>query len=227
MAKIGIIQPDTLRQRVEDVLRDAITSGVYRPGERLVERKLCEDLGVSRASVREALRKLEAEKLVNIIPHRGPVVAIISLEDARQLYELRTLLEGFAASGFVGNASPAQIADCETAAAELHIAAERQDQNGVLQAKAKLYNTILGNCGNAHVWETLRGLHSRINLLRATSLMDADRLPKSLAEIDALIQAIKDRDAKKAGKIARLHVRNASQVAFRYLEEQVSNPDTP
>lgn len=167
---------------------------------------------------------LEAEKLVNIVPHRGPVVATISLEDARQLYELRTLLEGFAASGFVNNASSAKIADCEIAAAELRIAAERQDQNGVLKAKAKLYDTILGNCGNAHVWETLRGLHSRVNLLRATSLMDADRLPKSLAEIDALIQAFKDRDAEKAGEIARLHVNNASKVAFRYLKEQVSDP---
>lgn len=220
MTKIGVIQPDTLRHRVEDALRDAITSGIYRPGKRLIERELCEDLGVSRASVREALRRLEAEKLVNIVPHRGPVVATISLEDARQLYELRTLLEGFAASGFVRKATSEQIADCETAAAELRIAAERQDQNGVLQAKAKLYDTILGNCGNIHVWETLRGLHSRVNLLRATSLMDTDRLPKSLTEIDALIRAFKDRDAKKAGKIARLHVENASQVAFRYLEEQ-------
>lgn len=220
MAKVGVIHPDTLRQRVEGALRNAITTGVYRPGERLVERELCEDLGVSRASVREALRKLEAEKLVNIVPHRGPVVATISLEDARQLYELRSLLEGFAANGFVGRASDEQIADCETAAADLRRAAEGQDQSGVLQAKARLYDTILGNCGNTHVWEILRGLHSRINLLRATSLMDEQRLPKSLAEIDSLIQAFKDRDAEKAEEISRLHVRNASQVAFGYLAAQ-------
>lgn len=227
MAKVSVIHPDTLRQRVEDALRNAITTGIYQPGERLVERELCEDLGVSRASVREALRKLEAEKLVIIVPHRGPMVATISLEDARQLYELRSLLEGFAASGFVRRASEEEIADCEAAAVDLRFAAERHDQNGVLQAKAKLYDTILGNCGNTHVRETLRGLHSRINLLRATSLMDAERLPKSLAEIDSLIQAIKDREAEKAAEISRLHVENASQVAFGYLKARDTEASAP
>ena len=77
MNKISAIQPDTLRRKVEDAVREAITSGVYAPGERLIERELCEGLGVSRASVREALRRLEAEKLVHTVPHRGPVVASI------------------------------------------------------------------------------------------------------------------------------------------------------
>ena len=220
MAKIGIIQPDTLRQKVEDAVRHAITTGLYLPGERLVERVLCEELGVSRASVREALRKLEAEKLVEIIPHKGPVVATISLDEARQLYALRAILEGFAAREFALKGSDDDIADFAKAAKGLRQAVRGRSREDVLKAKTNLYDIMLANCGNALVHEILRGMHSRINILRATSLVDADRLPKSLAEINALNAAFQKRDADAAQEIASEHVRNASVVALRYLEEQ-------
>src|ERR1700744_223015 len=87
----------TVRSRVAQKLREAITSGTLRPGQRLVERELCQMTGVSRPSIREALRLLEAEGPVKKVPHRGPVVSPISLDEARQLYAARALLEGFVA----------------------------------------------------------------------------------------------------------------------------------
>jgi len=84
----------TLRLRVEDNIREAISSGSFRPGEKLVERKLCESMGVGRTSVREALRQLEADGIITSVPHRGPTVSTISIDEGRQLYELRALLEG-------------------------------------------------------------------------------------------------------------------------------------
>lgn len=96
-AEMGLVRPETLRHQVENVLRQAITSGRFAPGARLIERELCETLGVSRTSVREALRRLEAEKLVRSVPHKGPVVAIMSKQEATELYAIRRLLEGFAA----------------------------------------------------------------------------------------------------------------------------------
>src|SRR5215471_19681693 len=86
----------TVRAMVAQKLREAIMSGRLKPGQRLVERELCEMTGVSRPSIREALRLLEADGLVNTVPHRGPVVSTISLEEARQLYAARAVLEGFA-----------------------------------------------------------------------------------------------------------------------------------
>ena len=86
----------TVRSMVAQKLREAIMSGTLKPGQRLVERELCEMMGVSRPSIREALRVLEADGLVNTVPHRGPVVSTISLEEARQLYAARAVLEGFA-----------------------------------------------------------------------------------------------------------------------------------
>src|ERR1700752_3418040 len=86
----------TVRAMVAQKLREAIMSGTLKPGQRLVERELCEMMGVSRPSIREALRLLGADGLVNTVPHHGPVVCTISLEEARQLYAARAVLEGFA-----------------------------------------------------------------------------------------------------------------------------------
>lgn len=219
-ARIAVVQPDTLRRQVENAVRQAIISGRYSPGERLVERELCEGLGVSRTSVREALRKLEAEKLVQIIPHKGPVVATISVDEARELYALRGVLEGFAAREFALNGGTAALAEFASASRELRAAAETGETEKVLEAKGKLYDIMLGNCGNHLVSEILQSLFSRINLLRATSLMHPDRLPHSLAEIDKLADALQARDADAAQALASLHVANACRVALKKLAER-------
>src|SRR5438445_7587472 len=86
----------TVRSMVTQKLREAIMSGTLKPGQRLIERELCEMTGVSRPSIREALRALEADGLVNTVPHRGPVVSTIILEEAKQHYAARVVLEGIA-----------------------------------------------------------------------------------------------------------------------------------
>ena len=221
-ARVAALQPDTLRRQIENAVRLAIMSGKYAPGDRLIERELCEDLGVSRTSLREALRKLEAEKLVEIVPHKGPVVAIISIEEARELYAVRGLLEGFAAHEFAIKGSDEALDEFARGAELLREHALSGDTAKVLEAKSSLYNIMLGNCGNDLVREVLQSLFSRINILRATSLMHPNRISHSLAEIDALAAALKQRDAEGAQKIASLHVTNAAVVAMQLLEKQRS-----
>lgn len=219
-ARVTALQPDTLRRQIENAVRQAITSGKYQPGVRLVERELCEELGVSRTSLREALRKLEAEKLVEIVPHKGPVVAVISLEEARELYALRGVLEGFAAREFALSGSDEAIREFSRGAEVLRHHALSGEKSKVLEAKSSLYNIMLGNCGNNLVREVLQSLFSRINILRATSLMHPNRIEQSLAEIDALAAALEKRDADEASRVASLHVMNACVVAMKLLEEQ-------
>jgi len=216
----AVLRADTLRRQIENAVRSAITSGRYPPGSRLVERELCEELGVSRTSLREALRKLEAEKLVEIVPHKGPSVASISTEEAREIYALRGLLEGFAAHEFALSGTDEAIEEFAQGAIELRRQAEAGSTSGVLEAKSRLYNLMLGNCGNKLVWEVLQSLFSRVNILRATSLMQPDRISQSLAEIDALTEALKARDPDRAQKLASLHVQNACTVAVKLLAAQ-------
>ena len=217
------VKAETLRSQVENQLRQAIVGGILKPGQKLVERELCDMLGVSRPSLREALRALEAEKLIVNVPHRGPEVATMSLAQARDLYAMRRLLEGFAAHEFTRLASDEQVKALTKAVKRLREAGQKNNRAGVLEAKSTFYAILLGGCGNALVQEILGGLLSRVSLLRATSLMLPDRLPRSLDEIDALLQCIQTKDAAGAQRIADQHVRNAEQAALGVFE-QLSHP---
>lgn len=214
------VKPETLRTLVENQLRNAIVSGQLKAGEKLVERQLCESMGVSRPSLREALRKLEAEKLIVTVPHRGPEVVSISLQEARDLYALRRELESFAAQEFTRLASEEDIARLAAAVQQLRAAAKKKSQPGVLKAKADFYAVLLGGCGNVLVAEILGGLLSRVSLLRSISLMLPDRLPGSIEEISALLVCITRRDAAGAQASARQHVLAAETAALGVFERQ-------
>lgn len=220
---LKLVKPETLRSQVENHLRQAIVTGQLKAGEKLVERELCEMLGVSRPSLREALRKLEAEKLIVNVPHRGPEVASITLDEARDLYALRRLLESYAAHEFARLASPEEIKNLGKVVKRLRDAGKKNSREGVLQAKAEFYSILLGGCGNSLVHEILGGLLSRVSLLRSTSLMLPDRLPRSLQEIDTLLECIQNRDAKGAQEISHKHVLNAEQAALGVFEQQLSS----
>jgi len=215
---------ETLRSQVEKHLRQAILNGDLQPGEKLIERELCEQLGVSRPSVREALRKLEAEKLIVIVPHRGPEVASMTLEESQDLYAMRRLLESFAAHEFTRLASDKQVKQLAKTVKRLTEAGKKNSRGGVLAAKAEFYEILLGGCGNQLIEEILGGLLSRVSLLRAKSLMLPDRLPQSLEEIQTLLGYIEARDAKGAQKISYKHVLNAEVAALGVFRLQ--HPET-
>ena len=210
-------KPVTLRESVESFLREAIMQGRLRGGERLREQELCEQLGVSRSTLREALRRLEAERLITIEPHRGPRVTQMSEKEARDLYALRALLEGYAAHEFAQRASESQIEQLGNEVQSLHQAARAKDQARLLQAKQRFYDVLLDGCDTGLMSDMLLGLLSRISLLRATSFSHPDRLPQSLKEIDGIYRCIQRRDADGAQHHARIHVANAERAALAML----------
>lgn len=220
-------RPDSLRDQIVQILREAITSGRFKPGEKLVERELCEMLGISRTSLREALRQLEAEKLITNKLHRGPAVATMSVAEARELYAVRALLESYAVFEFSQRASDEQVRLLGHTVASLHEAAATGDKKKLLLAKAAFYDVILAGCGNELVKEMLIGMLSRINLLRSTSFSQPDRLRQSLKEIDQLFKLIEKRDAPAAQEAAKLHIINAQQAALAVLKQQETELSTP
>lgn len=213
-------KPSTLRSRVEEYLRTAIMQGRIKGGDRLREHELCEQLSISRPTLREALRTLEAERLITIEPHRGPTVVRITAKAARDLYALRALLEGYAAHEFARLASEADMERLRLAVAALREQAGKGDQAGLLTAKREFYDVLLDGCDNALVKDMLPGLLSRINLLRATSFGSPQRLPQSLTEIDRIFACIKARDPEGAQAAARDHIVNAERTALDVLRRQ-------
>lgn len=222
-----LTRPLSLRNHVEQFLREAIMTGRLAAGEKLVERELCELLNVSRTSLREALRQLEAEKLIVNKLHQGPSVAVVTLKDAQELYAVRALLESYAVQLFTQQATDAQIDALGDAVESLHAAGSTSDRKQLVQAKERFYDVILSGANNHLIREMLTGMLARVNLLRATSLSQSERLPVSLEEIRRLFKLIQQRDAQAAREAAYNHVLNAQKAALAVLEAQDVIPLLP
>ena len=207
----------TLRGLVESKLRKAIAAGVFAPGQRLIERELCEMLGVGRTSVREALRQLDAEGLIESLPHKGPAVARISGEEAQQLYAFRMLLEAHAGARCAQTADDGFLARLDAAVEAFADASGGGERVAMIEAKTAFYDLLMEGCGNKYITRTLTGLHNQISALRLTSMSRPDRLPRSIAEIRDIAAAIRSGDSGRAADACRRHIENASEVALAQM----------
>jgi DNA-binding GntR family transcriptional regulator len=207
-----------LRREIETRLRSAITQGRFHAGERLVERELCEMLGVSRPSLREALRQLEAEQLVTLRPNRGPIVAEITVEEAAEIYEIRAVLEGYAARLFTRRASPAEVQHLRQTVRDLKKAERDSPSELLLDRKNKFYEVLLSGCHNRVIERVLGQLHNRIRLLRAETL--AGRTKAALAEIEKIVTAIERRNEDDTCQASTVHIERAAKFAIRSLQQR-------
>jgi DNA-binding GntR family transcriptional regulator len=209
-----------VRLQVVQALRKAILRGRFVPGDRLVEKDLCELTGVSRTSIREAFRQLESEGIIDNIPNRGPVVATLSRAQAKEVYEVRQALEALAAKLFALNATEKQVEELGKATETLASAYRSGDVNEILSAKDVFYGVLYSGCGNAVAPQMLTILNARINLLRRVSLSASGRLEKSLREMRRLMAAIRKRDGDAAWSAASDHVQNAAEAALAQIDKR-------
>lgn len=214
-----------LRKQVIELLRNAIISFEYKPGERLVERDLCERFEVSRTVIREALRHLEAEGLVELVANRGPIVSSPSPEEASDLYEVREALEALAARFCAERATPAQKKKLARALVHVATAYEKEDLSRQLQAKDEFYWHLCEGAQNPVIASTLRGIHARVQMLRGLSLQAPGRTRESLIELRRLVAAIEKGDGRAAGELAAEHVRSAASTALGRLVEEPDEDD--
>lgn len=221
------IRPQSVQKQTVERLREAILAGVFKPGDRLVESELCEMLGVSRPSVREALRRLEAERLIASAPNRGTEIPVISWKEAREIYHVRALLEGEATALFAQRARAEHLEAMEEALKGFSAAVEAGDAVGLLRETARFYQVILDECGNTVIAEILRGLLARISLLRDRSMSRAGRATFSLAEMREILDAVTNGDPAWARRAAVAHVEKACEAARETYREhgQVRDKD--
>ncbi|MBP0446978.1 GntR family transcriptional regulator [Roseomonas sp. SSH11] len=214
------ITPRPVRRQVEDRLREAIVSGRFMPGDHLSDRMLCDLFGVSRSVIREAVRLLEAEGLVDVVPNRGPFVSFLSPAEATQIYEVRAVLEALAGRGFAERASDAEISELRGVFEELAAAGPAADRVALLGLKRRFYEVLLRGCRNAYVARMLDQVLNRNSQLRATTLSDPERLPHTIAEMRRIVEAIERRDHEGTWEACRDHVMQAARVALRILNQQ-------
>lgn len=215
-----------VRQQVIKALYHAITTGVLKPGQRLVEKDLCELMGVSRPPVREALRQLESEGLVVSLPKRGPMVARLSHDDVANIYQIRGALEALAAKLFAEKASEAQIAALEKSLEDLAVAMRDDDIDRTMEAKDRFYSNLTEGSGNPIVGSILHSMKARIQMLRRVSLSSPARTTETMREMQAILAAIKIRDGESAFQLSWNHIRNAAENALRVLSTSMAVDET-
>ena len=199
----------SLRGRVFHHLREDILSGKYKEGDELKEVAIGEELGVSRTPVREAFRQLELEGLIQIIPNKGAYVTGITQKDVKDIYMIRSLLEGLCARWACEHITDEQMEEME----ENIYLAKFHAQKGHLEQLADLdnrFHDILYEACNSKMLEhQLKDFHEYVLRVRKKTLSNVNRGPASNEEHEQIMEAIKAKDADKAEKLANMHMINA------------------
>ncbi len=210
--------PVTLRELCLDKVRNAIITGYFPSGKRLVERSLCEELGVSRSVVREVIRYLEAEGLVEILPNKGPIVSLLNWEIASQIYEIRLLLEQSAVADCTKNLTPETAERLKQLLAELEQAFALNEINLIISTSAKLYETIFNTAKHHIAWEVVQRLNGRISRLRAMTMKSTEREVSGYQRIRNICEAIYlHKDPEKAKQAVAKHIAEAATIAQQIL----------
>ncbi len=214
MAKLehgeGDLYSQSLRAKVFNQLQNDILNGKFEPGESLTEIKLSEELGVSRTPIREAIRQLELEGLVQSIPNKGAVVTGISSKDIEDIYTIRMMVEGLAARWAAEKITDEELEEMKEALEFEEFYTMKNDTQHLLRFDSRFHEIIYKACKSKPLMHTLSTFHHYVQRARSASFSSPGRAQKVLEEHKAILQAIMDRDPERAEKLTTEHVRNAS-----------------
>jgi DNA-binding GntR family transcriptional regulator len=203
-------QYGSLQSRVFSQLQNDILNGLYEPGDSLIEKKLSDELGVSRTPVREALRQLELEGLVQSFPNKGVIVKGVSTQDIRDIYTIRMLIEGLAARWAAEKITPQELEELKEVVELQEFYTVKSDNNHLMQFDTRFHDIIFKASKSKPLMHTLSTFHHYVQKARKISLGNSVRAMEVLEEHKAILQAIIDKDAYKAERLTTEHVRNAS-----------------
>ncbi|MCW3474744.1 GntR family transcriptional regulator [Limobrevibacterium gyesilva] len=217
-------QAEPLREKTLKALREAILSDHLKPGQRLVERDLCEQTGVSRSSIREALRYLESEGLVESHGPKGMFVSVLTRQQAMEIYEVRAALEGEAARHFAERASEAAVAELREAFSRVERVA-LNDPEAYGREIDQFFEVLFTGAGNATAHALMRSLRARINFMRNTTIRIAPktRVKGSMAQMKRIIDAMERRDGEAAAAACRGYVARSAEFAEQHFSKMAKD----
>lgn len=218
--------PQLRRDQVLERLRDAIIAGHFKPGDRLIERELCERMGVSRTSIREALRRLEAEQLIEVEPRRGPVVTRVTRKQVAEIYEVRALLEAAIVRRFAEKARDAEIAALRDIYENLRRARTAEDVPRIVALTKRFTEYMIDAVDHELIGDMLHKLIARISVVRVLAIAVPGRLEESGRELAIVMDAIERRDGEGAARGLTTYVGNAAEAALRRFDETVQHANS-
>jgi len=212
----------TLREKILEMIRDAILKGTMKPGERVSEPELAERFGISRTPIREAFRQLESEGYLEVIPRKGAVVASLSERDIEEFYAIKILLEGFAAKMAAEKLTEKDIDRLESINERLKKVAADGDVKRFFRVHNEFHDLFIKAAGNDKLYEMISQLVMRFKRLRLASLSQPGRMEISVEEHRNMIEAFKKRDGERADSL----VRHAATIGAGVLIQSMSEAET-
>ena len=209
-----------LREIVLEALKDAIVNGKLKPGERLMEQQVAEELCVSRTPVREAIRKLEIEGFIIIVPRKGAYVSDVSLKDIAQVFEVRAAMEALAAGLAAQRISDEQLEMLEKKLTKTENIAGDSDLDSIIQFDTDFHEIIYDASRNDRLVQILNNLREQIQRYRTTSLASPGRFKDTIKEHRELLDAISTRDITLAQRVAKEHIENAEGTIMEAFKEK-------
>jgi DNA-binding GntR family transcriptional regulator len=209
----------TLREQIVSSLRESIIRGELDPGQKITEPELAGKLGISRTPIREAFRQLESEGFLTVIPRRGAIVSRMTKKEINDFYEIKSLLEGYAARKAAACATDKDIEKLRKLNGQLQVMAERGDVEGYFNKNKEFHSTFISICGNdklLDIWSNLTRLFVRFRL---NALSVPGRLMDSVTKHREIINAL----SKGDGPLSEAMVVEHSLVSGEDLVEEVES----
>ncbi|HMM20795.1 MAG TPA: GntR family transcriptional regulator [Selenomonadales bacterium] len=209
-----------LREVVCEALREAIMNGTLTPGERLMEIQLAEDLGVSRTPVREAIRRLEMEGFLVMVPRRGTYVSDLSIKDLNEVFEIRTALDVLAAGLAAERITEEELEQLERLLVQIGEYIDSGDVEKIVEADSQFHDILYQASRNDRLVGIINNLREQFTRFRSISMAYPGRLKNTLEEHRQLMEAIASHDPETAQRCAREHMENAEQTLLIDLNER-------
>lgn len=211
------IRQSTLHGEVAERIRDMIIEGTLAPGSRVPEKQLCEQFGVSRTPLREALKVLAFEGFVELLPNRGARVAKLTKETLKNTFEVMQSLEALSGELACARISEAELANIEALHYQMLAHYKSGNMQEYLLANQQIHEAIVVASQNDVLIDVYKNLNQRVRRVRFTAELSNDYWSKAVAEHEAMVEALRARDGAALGQILRRHLRDKVEVSA--LEE--------
>ncbi|MCX7951771.1 MAG: GntR family transcriptional regulator [Clostridiales bacterium] len=204
-----------LRDQIFSSLRRDIIEGKYEKGDILVESEIAKNFGVSRTPIREVLRQLELEGLVESVPNKGVFVQGISQDEIKDIYEIRTVLEGLAGKRAAENITQEQLELLRETCDLMEFYTEKDNMEKVAKYNTRFHEIIFEASNSRFLKNMLNLLQDYVTKMRRHSLKQPGRAQKALDEHKAILNALENKDSEMASKLLTEHVKNSSKILFK------------
>lgn len=218
LSKVNLNDYKPLREVIFNTLRDAIIVGELKPGERLMEVKLADKMGVSRTPVREAIRKLELEGLVNMLPRKGAHVADLSVKDIVDVLEVRATLDGLATSLSASRITDEELKELKHINLQFIGFIEKENLQGSVKKDVEFHDIIYRSSRNDKLMQIVSNLREQVQRFRVIYLKDYKSPKELIKEHIDIYDAIYSRDPEKAQQMAQRHIKNQQETIIKSIK---------